>query len=573
LAVPAAASAQADEPIDTWPALVGIDCLNDRFNPVRPDGTKDPQGDPAPGSPEWIARDNERLQCDNQRDYDRRTQPVAHITSARYGEDWYRQPYLYDDARFRFDYFPTGTGPGGVPAMEVYRPCSNAPGDCPGLPEGLQRFDAPYPVVVVHHGFIAQMTHHRFNAQAFAEAGYLAISVNGTHPATGAPNVQRNVNAGLVLDWLASDASGEIGREADLDRVALAGHSQGAAASLSYQGDPRVHTIIAWDGGDGIADSNTSQPIMYQRTDGAFSAQQNSARTDYPESRDRGLATYLTHKERGMDVFHVTLRATNHIDWNGNGVGSLAGNRWAELVINYYSLAWLDRHLQGRLVFDSDGTVATSDGRTESEERAYRQARAQDAFDRLTAMTFDDSADIHNISMGWYDPVKHATSGDPLYGGNVPYSIEGFWVTDRLAQEYRSFCSVSVPDYVGGSNGSPGSAVAAYADSGAAGDMRFTGCPVLDSLVETAMSLSVEGRGGNRALVARLSAADDATVGIGGRSIDFLADGNGIGSATTSSAGVARLPLPSKYRGSGHTFEASFAGDDEYGASSARAGG
>ncbi|MGH2752969.1 MAG: hypothetical protein ACRDLB_00920 [Actinomycetota bacterium] len=304
--VPPVTAAGADEPVDTWPTLVGIDCLNDRFNPVREDGTKDPEGDPEPGSPEWIARDGERLQCDNQRDYDRRTQPFAHTTSARYGEDWYRQPFLHDDVRFRFDYFPTGTGPGGVPAMEVYRPCSD--GDCAGLPQELQRFEPPYPVVIIHHGFIAQMTHHRFNAQAFAEAGYLAISVNGTHPLTGAPNVQRNVNAGLVLDWLASDASGEIGDQADLDRVATVGHSQGAAAALSYQGDPRVHTIIAWDGGDGIADNNMSQPIMYQRTDGAFSAPQNSARTDYPAGRDRGLETYATHKERGLDVYHVTFR-------------------------------------------------------------------------------------------------------------------------------------------------------------------------------------------------------------------------------------------------------------------------
>ena len=199
------AAAGADEPLDTWETVVGFDCVGDRFNPVRPDGTKDPAGDPEPGSPEWIERDNERLQCDSQRDHDRRTQPVAALSTARYGEDWYRQPFLYDDARFRFDYFPTGTGPGGVPAMEVYRPCSNAPGECPDLPAGLERFDAPYPVVIVHHGFIAQMTHHRFNAQAFAEAGYLAISVNGTHPATGGPNVQRNENADLVLDWLKSD--------------------------------------------------------------------------------------------------------------------------------------------------------------------------------------------------------------------------------------------------------------------------------------------------------------------------------------------------------------------------------
>ncbi|MGH2757241.1 MAG: alpha/beta hydrolase family protein [Actinomycetota bacterium] len=476
LALLPAQFASARDPIDTWEILVGIDCVGDRFNPVRPDGTKDPNGDPAPGSEEWIARDNERLQCDNQRDHDRRVQPFTHAGTARYGEDWYRQPFLYDDERFRFDYFPTGTGPGGVPAMEVYRPCPDTKDGCPDMPKGLDKFDPPYPVVIVHHGFIAQMTHHRYNAQAFAEAGFLAISVNGTHPVTGAPNVQRNVNADLVMDWLASDASGEIGRDADLERIALAGHSQGAAASLSYQGDPRVDTIIAWDGGDAIADNNTSQPIMYQRTDGAFSAPQATARTDYPEGRDRGLPTYLAHKERGLDVFHVTFRATNHIDWNGNGVGSLAGNRLAELVINYYSLAWLDRHLMGELAFDAEGNVITYNGRTEAEERAYRQAQAQAAFDRLTAMQFDESADLHNISMGFYDPEQHATSGDPLYGGNVPYSIEDLWITDRLSPEFRSFCSVSVPDYINGSDGSPGSPVASRADSGATGDVRLTGC-------------------------------------------------------------------------------------------------
>ncbi|HVM40245.1 MAG TPA: hypothetical protein VM618_05630, partial [Acidimicrobiia bacterium] len=84
-----ATQASAD-PIDTWEITnPGIDCVGDRFNPVRPDGTKDPLGDPEPGSPEWIERDSERLACDNQRDTDRRTQP-PHVNAhsvARYGED------------------------------------------------------------------------------------------------------------------------------------------------------------------------------------------------------------------------------------------------------------------------------------------------------------------------------------------------------------------------------------------------------------------------------------------------------------------------------------------------------
>ncbi len=485
------------EPIDTWEITHGIDCVGDRFNPVRPDGTRDPGGDLEPGTPEWTERDDDRLQCLRQRDHDRRVQPqyVNAHSVARYGEDWYRQPVRFDGRRFRYTYKPAGPagdvglGIPDVPAAEIYRPC--APGTCGSLPEGLERFEAPYPVVVIFHGFIATMTHHRFNAQVYAEAGYMAIVVNGTHPVPGAPNVQVAANGDAVLRWLASDASGVFGEEADLDRVAFAGHSQGSSAARSYQGDPRVHAIVAWDGGDDVDDANCAldedsgarvacAPIMYQRTDGAFSAPQTEARTDYPDTRDRGLDTYQDHKARGMDVYHMTLRATSHIDWNGNGVGALAGNRLAEPVINYYTLAWLDRHLKGKLVVDTDGEVVTSGNRSESEERAFRQAQAQGAFDRLTAMRYlQGSIDKHTVSMGFFDPVQLATSGDPLYGGNVPYTIEGLFTTDRLSQYFRSFCSVSVPDYVNGSDGTPGSAVAVRADSGADGDLRFTGCPVV----------------------------------------------------------------------------------------------
>jgi dienelactone hydrolase len=497
LALPFGEAAAA--PIETWTLTHGIDCLNDLFNPIRGDGTRDPNGDPAPGSADWLERDRQRLECDSQRDHDRRAHPHAQLNSGRYGEDWYRQPFRFDGRRWRYTYLPADVttvtdaagqsnpvfGIPGVPAAEIFRPC--AAGTCGSMPAGLQRFEPPYPVVVIHHGFIAQMTHHRFNAQVYAEAGYMAIVVNGIHPATGVPNVQDAANGGEVLNWLASPASGIFGKQADLGRVAMAGHSQGAAAALSYQGDPRVDAIIAWDGGDAIQEanctgSNPCAPIMYQRTDGAFSAPQNAARTGYPDSRDRGLATYETHKARGMDVYHVTLRATNHIDWNGNGVGSLAGNRLAEPVINYYTLAWLDRHVKGELVLDDNGDVVTSPGLTEAQERGYRQAVAQDAYERLTALKFPaGSIDKYNISQGFYDPVQHALSGDVLFGGNVPYTVEGLWTTDRFAQEFRSFCSVSVPDYINGSDGNPGSPVAHRADSGAAGDMRFTGCPEVSS--------------------------------------------------------------------------------------------
>jgi dienelactone hydrolase len=489
------------EPIDTWDLTKGIDCLGDRFNPINAEGTRDPAGEPLPNTPEWIARDAERRECDNQRDEDRRYHPAVYTAHslATYGQDFYRRPEINNNVRFRYNYLPAGELSGlgyGVPdtgGIEIYRPC--AAGSCPNLPAVLERHEPPYPVVLIWHGAIAQMGHHRFNAQTFAEAGYMAILINGT-AANGAPNFPNAAHGGAILDWLATPDSTVFGAEVDLDRVAFSGHSAGAGAAASWQGDPRIDAFVAWDSdslGDSVANNNCAapggpcQPIMYLRTDGAFSAPQATARTDYPANRNRGLSPYTIHKNRGMDVIHITFRATNHIDWNGNGIGGLAGNRYAESLINYYSLAWLDRHVKGKLNI-KDGQVETSNMRTEAEERAFRQEIAQDAFNRITALRFPaGSIDKFNISAGFWDPVKAISSGDPVIGGNVPYSIEGLYVSDRLSPEFRNLCRVTVPNYVAGSSGVPNDPVPPkrVADTTIDGDMRFIGCPEIQQVVDT----------------------------------------------------------------------------------------
>ncbi len=471
LAVPPASA----EPIDTFAAIYGHDCVADVYNPIRDDGTRDPNGDPAPGTPEWTARGDEHTACTDQRDHDSRLQPTRNLGTAQYGVDMYRAPTRWANVRFHWEEFPAFGIP-GVPSSEVYLPCSNKPGDCPNLPAGLKRYDPPYPVVVVFHGVVAQYAHHRFITQSFAERGYLAVGVNGTSPVSGTPNSQRTANGNDVLNWLASPSSGVYGLKADLSRVGFAGHSQGGSATLSYQGDKRVHAMIAYDISDSVSEVNLEQPTMFQRTDGGFSSP--ATHTDYPADRHRAQSGYNDLKKRGVDVFNFTARATVHTDWNGYGVG-LAGNRLIELLINYYSLAWFDRHLQGKLVFDDAGIVVTSGGRNEAQERAYRQQVAESAFERLTARYFDDSADIHNISMGFWDPDLAVASGDLLYGGNLLYAVAGLETRDRFSPYFQSVCSISLPDYVGGGSGKPGDFVPAKrrADTTADGDMRFMGCP------------------------------------------------------------------------------------------------
>jgi hypothetical protein len=471
------------EPLDTWEITPGHNCVADLYNPIRADGTRDPNGDPLPGSAAWTARQDEHTACTDQRDHDARFQPTRNIGTALYGEDMHRQPERWENVRFHFTDFPLFGIP-GVPSAELYRPCSNAPGDCPDLPAGLKRFDPPYPVVVVFHGVIAQASHHRFNTQVFAEHGYMAIGVNGTLPIGSGPNSQRTANGDDVLKWLASAGSGALGQMADLSRVGFAGHSQGGAATLSYQGDPRVHALIAWDISDSVTVANTSQPVMFQRTDGGFASP--NTHTNYPADRRRALSGYNDLKARGLDILNFSARATVHTDWNGYGVG-LAGNRLVELLTNYYNLAWFDRHLQGRLVFDEAGNVVTTGGRTEAQERAYRQVQAEDAFDRLTARYFDDSADVHNISMGFWDPDLAQSSGDLLLGGNVPFQVAGLETRDRFSPYFQSVCSLSLPNYINGGTGKPNDPVPPkrVADTTADGDMRFIGCPEIQQVVDT----------------------------------------------------------------------------------------
>jgi len=63
------------------------------------------------------------------------------------------------------------------------------------------------------------------------------------------------------------------------------------------------------------------------------------------------------------------------------------------------------------------------------------------------APVFDQTADVHQISQGFYDPARAAAAGDP-YAGNVPYSIAGMPVADRLSFYFLGKCDISVPETI-----------------------------------------------------------------------------------------------------------------------------
>lgn len=109
---------------------------------------------------------------------------------------------------------------------------------------------------------------------------------------------------------------------------------------------------------------------------------------------------------------------------------------------------------------------------------------------------------------------------------------------------------------------------ARYAGSGAYDPSADTTAFIIER-EDTIVELSVEGKGTNRALTARLSDSD-SDGGIAGATIDFYADGELIGTVVTDEAGRAILKAPPGHRGGKRSFEARFGGDDYYLTSSDR---
>lgn len=374
-----------------------------------------PVDDVEPGSAAWRQLLVENAYCAEERHLDKLAHPTNLQPLDDLGADAYREPSLHDDVRFRFD----ATTVGGMEA-EVYRPC--AAGTCPDLPSGLATFEPPYPAVVVFHGGASFKELHWWSSQVLAEAGYLVVTTDSS----GQSHTREEAEA--VLDWLHDEAN-PLAADFDGQTIGLAGHSAGGVmVSRLGQEDPRVDAVVSWDRAQSTEqpdDVPWHAPALYLFAD--WNCQQvpvcqPDVLLDPPQDptgpgnkgRDFELA-----RAAGIDTMQIALRAALHLDWVPS---DLSGNRWAEPVTLYHTLAWFDRWLRG----------------------AHDPAVAVDAHWRLTGRSFDDSVDVHALSQGIYDPAAALAAGNPL-AGNQPYMLAGLSVPDRLSFLYLSRCAITDP--------------------------------------------------------------------------------------------------------------------------------
>ncbi|MFN9469901.1 hypothetical protein [Acidovorax sp.] len=401
---------------------------------------------PAPGSDAWKQRDADNMACARERTDDFAQQPEALFSAGKLPAlDAYRTPALHANTRFRF---AEATAPGrlGKPvAVEIYRPCTA--GTCTGLPATLKPFEGPYPAVVIVHGGGSSKRLHRSASQTLAEAGYMTIALDTTAAiGTHGPDTQD------VVDWVFSTpaaprADGSyfpFWNQLDARMVGIAGHSQGAStASLIGQTDRRLSAIVAWDnlttirsgwvdkiGIDPPANVAIRTPALgfgadYNFTIAPYAEAPEPAKVNTQGGRGRGAEPHpkdLGYQElrgAGVDSMLLVLRAATHLDFSLFGGPA---SRYGESAINYYTLAWFDRYLKG----------------------AHDTAMAHNAFARLTAATFDDSADRHNISQGLYDKAA-ATAAGSVYKGNLPYLVRGTPTRDRMSFYFQSRCAITRP--------------------------------------------------------------------------------------------------------------------------------
>jgi dienelactone hydrolase len=414
-----------------------------------------PAGNPAPGSPEWQERDTANQKCATLRLRDQFLSPAfgfGNLTegAALYADQAAQQagepghphggvttlvPGSQSADPFRTLTRWTEAGRGRVtPIKFTALDGAQLRGHVFVPPASVPKPRGGYPGVVITDGSVQAFENLYFwAAEDLAEAGYMVMTYDvqgqgdsdllpsGCTP-TSCPGVpyQQDYNffqgAEDSLGFFDSTANPSF-TDLDRSRIAIAGHSLGAAAvSEVGQCDKRVKAIVAWDNLGAITDcSGVTVPAQYRSAtlihapalaltnDYGFQPQPMTAPPD-PHAKDAG---YKQIAAAGLDAQIVAFRNATHLTYSYIPA-VLPANELSERMASYYTRAFLDLELRG----DRSGLT------------------------RLTATKFDDSADVHSIGAGVYDPA----AGDPSdpYSGNVPYKIAGIPVADAVSFYYQS---------------------------------------------------------------------------------------------------------------------------------------
>src|SRR3954469_6772610 len=383
--------------------------------------------DPQPNTPEWIKRDTLNQYCAGLRNRDQLLSPAFGFGNVTQGAALYAEQtteQLSDPSHPRGGFTTLVPGSRSADPFRTIKRWTEAglgrvaPVKFKALdgatlrghvflpPATVPRPKKGYPGVVITDGSVQGYQElYYWAAEDLASRGYMAMTYdvqgqgssdllpencNGPSDCPGVP-YQQNYNffqgAEDSLSFFLSDKN-PYARDLNADRVALAGHSLGAAAvSVVGQCDKRVQTIVAWDNLKAITPADCSTdvtiPKAYRSAD-LIHAPAMGLTNDYgfwtqptltpPDSHSK-MDGYDQVRKAGLDSQIVAFRGATHLTYTYIPLVFQA-NELSERMASYYTLAWFDSYLRS----DKSG------------------------FTRLTATKVDDSADTDSIGAGVYDP-------------------------------------------------------------------------------------------------------------------------------------------------------------------------
>lgn len=426
-----------------------------------------PAGEPASGTPEFIARDTENILCAGQKVYvDQFTPsfaaknssetPTSYVrvmteqinnapnTSFPVWEyipganvaDPYRQPDEWQQAgRGFYESFYLASCTGSRITATLWIPKSPQPAE--GYPGIVMSTGAAYAFQEIYF----------WAAEGLAEAGYMVLtydvqgqgrSEQNGQAAYAMPNATCDGNVfvqGLRdgLRWLRSNSStpyravtenrrpgtsnfNPYGFDVDLNRIGIAGHSRGAAAvSQVGQEDPNVKAIVAWDCLSPQADENVSRI----------------------HAAALGICSEYGFGQVVDPIFQRVILPKTEApprDFKAAAFKQIVANQEAftRPVDTMLVIPRASTHLE----YDYVPYVLPATRYGERVAMYYTLAWFDryvkgdpSATARLIVTRFDDSADESSIGAGTYDPATNS---------NVPYKIEGDCTSNRLSFYYDS---------------------------------------------------------------------------------------------------------------------------------------
>jgi dienelactone hydrolase len=270
---------------------------------------------------------------------------------------------------------------------------------------------------------VAGVVAYLWITEALAEHGYIVFFPD-VGPDGDAGNIQRTIDA---TDWFVSTANTPSPHGAnefnpwharlDPSRLGINGHSSTGRVALNVGNlDERYDAVVAFDSGANVSELQPRVPTMaqladYEQTQSGFTASEPRHTKPVPAPGSK-FTLFDRFRDAGVDAMQIVFRAGTHGEWSTpvHPAQTLGGSLYGEAMGTYYTLAWFDHYLRG----------------------------SNDALDRLTATsTYETFADRYSIGTGHFDALKATRAGD-VEAGNVPITVGGLEVHNRLSWWYPS---------------------------------------------------------------------------------------------------------------------------------------